>query len=982
MNSHKRGGSNGKRVVLSAEALEDRTVPAGNVMAVVEGGVLHVWGDSADNRVWISGAGKDTAVIASLDGTTINGAHVMQWFTGIKFAYDIQLHDGNDFLYTSGLDGSGGLFVQMGDGNDGLAVDNVRLDGANVLFTGNGDDTVSVGGGKMKWAAFDLGANNDRLFIYGTEFGDVVFNGGAGTDSLSLLSIKWHSFPVTAGFESVFSSLMPVANNDTANVDHGQSVTINVLANDQANRGILDPSTIQITSQPKHGTVTVNDNGTITYTSDTASTAPRDSFRYTVRNSTGGVSNEATVTLILPVIPDTTGPVPTITTTAPDTTNLTTLPFKITFNEKVTGFDVSDVAVTNGTVANFVKVDDKTFTFNVAPTAEGAVTVSVAAGAAEDKKGNDSSAASKTVTFDTTPPTTTISSSASSPTSLTSIPITVTFSEDVTGFGLTDVVVTNGTASGFATVNAHTYTFNVAPTASGTITVKVAGGVAADTAGNQNTAATDFTIVSDTGRPSVTLASTATSPTNLASIPFTATFSEDVTGFVAGDITVTNGTVSNFVAVDGHTYTFSVTPTADGAVTVNIAANVATDTGSNGNTAATPVTLTSDRTPPTAAVTSSAADPTSTNPIPFTVTFSEVVTGFTAGDVSVTNGSVTNFSGSGTTYTFSVVPSGNGVQVDVSVPVGVAEDAAANGNAVSNTESRTFNGSTVSATITTTATDPTNLSPIPMTVTFGEAVTGFDLADINVTNGTASNVQGSGTTYTFDVTPTASGPVVVDVVAGAATGTVSSNPTSAAQLTITSDTTPPSATITTTATDPTNLSPIPFTVTFSEAVTGFDVSDINVTNGTASNVQGSGTTYTFDVTPTADGDVTVSIPASAATDGVGNTSTAAAPVTVGSDRTNPVVANNTAPTGAITGTSSDTSAVAGVKASIFDGTFYWNTAGTAFDSATEVFHDATSGDSFATWSVAFPQTGTFTVHSVATDAAGNTGEDTDSVTVS
>ena len=861
----------------------------------------------------------------------------------------------------------------MGEGNNGLAVDNVRLDGANVLFTGSGDDTVSVGGGKMKWAAFDLGGGNDRLIIYGTEFGDVVFNGGSGNDSMSLTAIKWNSFPGTFGFESVFSSLMPIANNDTATVGHGQSTTINVLANDQAVSGILDPATVQITSQPQHGTVKVNDNGTITYTSDTGSVLPRDSFRYTVRSSTGAVSNEATVTISLPSIPDTTGPVPTIATTASNPTNLASIPFSITFNENVTGFDASDVAVTNGTVSNFVAVDSKTFTFNVAPTADGAVTVSVAAGAAQDKKNNASSAASKTITSDRTAPSPTITSSASNPTNQTSIPITVTFNENVTGFVATDVVVGNGTASGFTAVNGSTYTFNVAPTSSGTVTVDIAGGVATDTAGNSNTAATQFTIVADLGAPSVTLSTTATSPTKLSPIPFTATFSEAVTGFAAGDITVTNGTVSNFQG-SGTTYTFDVTPTADGDVTVSIAANVANDASNNGNLAATPLTLTSDTTAPTATVSTTASDPTSTNPIPFTVTFSEAVTGFTAGDLLVTNGSVTNFSGSGATYTFDVVPSGNNVQVSVSVPAGVAEDAATNGNLVSNTVTLQFTGATVSATLTTTATDPTNLSPIPMTLTFGEAVTGFDISDINVTNGTASNVQGSGSTYTFDVTPTADGPVVIDVVAGAATGTVSSNPTSATQFTITSDTTPPTATITTAATNPTKDSPISYTVTFSESVTGFDVSDIAVTNGTASNVQGSGSTYTFDVTPTADGDVTVSIPAAAAQDLAGNDNTAAAPVTVTSDLTNPTVAINDTAAGAITGTSSDTSGVTGVKVSINNGSGFWN--GTDFTGASEQFFDATSSDNFATWSLAFAPGGPFTVHAQATDAAGNVGEST------
>ena len=58
---------------------------------------------------------------------------------------------------------------------------------------------------------------------------------------------------------------------------------------------------------------------------------------------------------------------------------------------------------------------------------------------------------------------------------------------------------------------------------------------------------------------------------SILSIPLefqTIQFSEDVTGFVVGDITVGNGTAGNFVAIDGDTYTADITPSADGAVTV------------------------------------------------------------------------------------------------------------------------------------------------------------------------------------------------------------------------------------------------------------------------------------------------------------------------------------------------------------------------------------------------------------------------------
>ena len=43
------------------------------------------------------------------------------------------------------------------------------------------------------------------------------------------------------------------------------------------------------------------------------------------------------------------------------------------------------------------------------------------------------------------------------------------------------------------------------------------------------------------------------------------------------------------------------------------------------------------------------------------IMFSMMVIGFTASDISVTNGSVSNFSGSGATYSFTVTPGGSGV---------------------------------------------------------------------------------------------------------------------------------------------------------------------------------------------------------------------------------------------------------------------------------------------------------------------------------
>ena len=91
----------------------------------------------------------------------------------------------------------------------------------------------------------------------------------------------------------------PVANNDSATVVVGNSVTINVLSNDTDSDGTLNAATVTLGNQPTNGTAVVNNNGTITYTPNAGSTATSDNFTYTVRDDDGAISNTATVALTL-----------------------------------------------------------------------------------------------------------------------------------------------------------------------------------------------------------------------------------------------------------------------------------------------------------------------------------------------------------------------------------------------------------------------------------------------------------------------------------------------------------------------------------------------------------------------------------------------------------------------------------------------------------------------------------------------------------
>lgn len=95
--------------------------------------------------------------------------------------------------------------------------------------------------------------------------------------------------------------------------------------------------------------------------------------------------------------------------------------------------------------------------------------------------------------FDNTLPTVSITSVKGSTTAANPIPVTITFSEPVVGFDVTDLVVGNGTAGSFVAVSPTVYTANITPASLGLVSVDIASFVATDASGNGNQAATQFT---------------------------------------------------------------------------------------------------------------------------------------------------------------------------------------------------------------------------------------------------------------------------------------------------------------------------------------------------------------------------------------------------------------------------------------------------------------------------------------------------------
>jgi hypothetical protein len=88
----------------------------------------------------------------------------------------------------------------------------------------------------------------------------------------------------------------PVADADSATTDEDNAVTINVVDNDTDVDSAVDPSTVNIITNPANGTAVANGDGTVTYTPE-ADFNGVDTFTYTVKDDLGATSVPATVTV-------------------------------------------------------------------------------------------------------------------------------------------------------------------------------------------------------------------------------------------------------------------------------------------------------------------------------------------------------------------------------------------------------------------------------------------------------------------------------------------------------------------------------------------------------------------------------------------------------------------------------------------------------------------------------------------------------------
>lgn len=299
---------------------------------------------------------------------------------------------------------------------------------------------------------------------------------------------------------------------------------------------------------------------------------------------------------------------PTVTLTVPKPFSSKKLqnpiPVTVTFSESVRGFDdqLKDIQVFNGIAANIEQLDatGMKYRFLVAPypslsqsvsssSTELTITIFVVAGAAVDYAGNPNLAPQPLVVIhDSVEPK--VVSLTSNPGNQSPIPVTVVFSEPVTGFDDNSVVVTGGVALPIANIPGakDTFVFEVVPSRDSVVLrIQISAQSVQDGVGNLNSELATLLVNYDFVAPQVELKSDMASHVSLSPMPVTVLFSEPVVGFKLEHISFQGGVGSNFKAISAGQYMLDVYPVPNSLgvadISVRVPGQAAFDVAKNPN---------------------------------------------------------------------------------------------------------------------------------------------------------------------------------------------------------------------------------------------------------------------------------------------------------------------------------------------------------------------------------------------------------------
>jgi VCBS repeat-containing protein len=229
----------------------------------------------------------------------------------------------------------------------------ITIGGINDAPTALNDTPVVAEGGV---AIFDLAANDididnaldlNSIAITGAPAnGSLIVNGNGtvtythdGSETIND-SFSYTIADITGAISNIATvnvtvtptNDLPSAQDDAQSVDEGNTVNINLAANDTDIDSPLDLNSIAITGAPANGTLTVNANGTVDYAHDGSQTIS-DSFSYTISDISGAISNVATVSITVNPINNAPTTIGIIDVTVTEDSAPTKVDLKATFDD-------------------------------------------------------------------------------------------------------------------------------------------------------------------------------------------------------------------------------------------------------------------------------------------------------------------------------------------------------------------------------------------------------------------------------------------------------------------------------------------------------------------------------------------------------------------------------------------------------------------------------------------------------------------------
>ncbi|QHS58617.1 Ig-like domain-containing protein [Chitinophaga agri] len=772
------------------------------------------------------------------------------------------------------------------------------------------------------------------IYVDGISVGATTADGsGAYTYTLPLQIDGDHTVAITATDAADNTSGMSPVMNITVDTEAPGGPTITTTKNptndntpDVTGTAEANSTVTIIVDGVAVGTTTATAGGTYSFTLPVALADGSHTVNATATDAAGNISVESNT---LNLMVDTQAPGVTTITTAKNPTNDNTPDVTGTAEANSTVSIIVDGTVVGTTTATA----GGTYSYTLPVQADGAHTVKATA---TDAAGNTSPESNTlTLRIDTQAPVAPTISTSKNPTN-DSTP-------DVTGnaeANSTVTIIVDGVAIGTTTASASgSYIFTLPIQADGAHTVKA---TATDAAGNTSPESNTLNLTIDTSAPLAPTLTTAKNPTN--------DNTPDVTGSAEANSTVTiivDGTVVGATTTTaGGTYTFTLPVLADGSHTVKATAS---DAAGNNSVESNTLNLTIDTGVPATPTITTAKNPTNDN--------TPDVTGTAEANSTVTiivdGGAVgTTTATAGGTYTYTLPVLADGPHTVKAT----ATDAADNTSVESNTLTLVIDTGVPGVPTITTAKNPTNDNTPEVT---GDAEAN-SIVNI-IVNGVAVGIttaDGAGK-YNYTLPVQADGPHTVKAIATDAAGNTSAESNT---LNLIIDTGVPSAPTVTTAKNPTNDN-TPDVTGDAEANSTVTIIVDGTTVGTTT-ADGAGK-YTYTLPVQADGPHTVK---ATATDAAGNTSPESNTLNVTIDTGVPATPTiNTAKnptndnTPDVTGTAEANSTVT----IIVDGVAVGTTT-------------ATAGGSY-TYTLPVQVDGPHTVKATATDAAGNTSAESNTL---